>query len=82
VIGGTTKALLAGPNGDNPLIIGPTGIAPMSVLDFARWAGWNAGEGPNEPKSIQPATLKKLHYNLAIERSIDHMCIVRGAGDL
>ena len=61
VIGGTTKAFLAGPNGDNPLIIGPAGIAHMSVLDFARWAGWNAGEGKREPKLIQPAALKKLH---------------------
>jgi hypothetical protein len=78
VIGGTTKAFLAGPNGDNPLIIGPIGIAPMSVLDFARWAGWDAGEGRREPKSIQPPTLKELHHNLAIERSLDHMYIVRG----
>jgi CubicO group peptidase (beta-lactamase class C family) len=61
VIGGTTKAFLAGPNGDNPLIIGPAGIAHMSVLDFARWAGWNAGEGKREPKLVRPATLKKLH---------------------
>jgi CubicO group peptidase (beta-lactamase class C family) len=61
VIGGTAKAFLAGPNGDNPLIIGPAGIAHMSVLDFARWAGWNAGEGRREPKLVQPATLKKLH---------------------
>jgi CubicO group peptidase (beta-lactamase class C family) len=38
-IDGKAKAYLAGPNGDNPLIIGPAGTAHMSVLDFARWAG-------------------------------------------
>ncbi len=53
MIGGTTKAFLAGPNGDNPLIIGPIGIAPMSVLDFARRAGWNAGGGKRA--EIDPA---------------------------
>jgi CubicO group peptidase (beta-lactamase class C family) len=61
VVDGKTKAFLAGPYGDNPLIVGPAGIAHMSVLDFARWAGWNAGQGKREPKLVQPATLKKLH---------------------
>jgi len=46
---GKVKAHLAGPNGDNPYIIGPAGIAHMSVLDFARWAGWNAGNGSRGP---------------------------------
>ncbi len=35
---GTLKAMLAGPNGDNPNIIGPAGTAHLSILDFARWA--------------------------------------------
>ncbi|MGH8072022.1 MAG: serine hydrolase domain-containing protein [Candidatus Entotheonellia bacterium] len=61
VIDGKTKAYLAGPNGDNPLIIGPAGNAHMSVLDFARWAGWNAGEGKRGPKLVRPESLKKLH---------------------
>jgi CubicO group peptidase (beta-lactamase class C family) len=61
VIGGQLKAMLAGPNGDNPLIIGPAGTAHMSVLDFALWAGWNAGEGKRGPALVSPATLKKLH---------------------
>jgi CubicO group peptidase (beta-lactamase class C family) len=59
--GGKLKAMLAGPNGDNPAIIGPAGIAHMSVLDFARWAGWNAAEGKRGPKLVRPETLKKLH---------------------
>ena len=61
VIDGKPKAFLAGPNGDNPPVLGPAGIAHMSVLDFARWAGWNAGEGKRGPKLVQPETLKKLH---------------------
>jgi hypothetical protein len=61
MLNGKTKAFLAGPNGDNPTIIGPAGNAHMSILDFARWAGWNAGEGKRGPKLVQPETLKKLH---------------------
>ena len=58
---GTPKAMLSGPNGDNPPVIGPAGIAHMSVLDFARWAAWNAGEGARPPALVQPETLRKLH---------------------
>ena len=61
LVQGKVKAFLAGPNGDNPSIIGPAGIAHMSILDFARWAGWNAGEGKREPKLVRPETLQKLH---------------------
>lgn len=61
VVDGKTKAFLAGPNGDNPPLIGPAGIAHLSVLDFARWAGWNAGEGRRGPHLVRPDTLKKLH---------------------
>ncbi|MBL8792894.1 MAG: beta-lactamase family protein [Planctomycetia bacterium] len=57
---GKFKAFLAGPNGDNPAIIGPAGNAHMSVLDFARWAGWNAGLGKRGPNLVKPETLKKL----------------------
>ncbi len=60
-IDGKLKAFLSGPNGDNTPIIGPAGNAHMSVLDFARWAGWNAGEGKRGPKLVQAETLKKLH---------------------
>jgi len=58
---GKPKAMLSGPNGDNPPVIGPAGIAHMSVLDFARWAAWNAGEGKRPPALVQPETLRKLH---------------------
>ncbi len=58
---GKIKAFMAGPGDDNPQIIGPTGLAHMSVLDFARWAGWNAGEGKRGPSLLKPETLKLLH---------------------
>ncbi|HTZ38803.1 MAG TPA: serine hydrolase domain-containing protein [Syntrophales bacterium] len=58
---GKVKAMLAGPNGDVPAMIGPAGIAHMSVLDFANWAGWNAGEGKRPPALVKPETMRKLH---------------------
>lgn len=61
VVDGKIKAFLAGPSGDNPTVIGPAGISHMSVLDFARWAAWNAGEGKRGPHLVKPDTLKKLH---------------------
>jgi len=58
---GKVKVHLPGPNGDNPYIIGPAGIAHMSVLDFARWAGWNAGNGRRAPFIVRVETIEKLH---------------------
>jgi CubicO group peptidase (beta-lactamase class C family) len=65
VVAGRIKPILAGPMADNPAVIGPAGIAHMSVLDFARWAGWNAGEGKRGPALVRPETLKKLHTMVA-----------------
>jgi hypothetical protein len=61
VVDGKAKAMLAGPNGDGPAVIGPAGIAHMSILDFAAWAGWNAGEGKRGPALVRPETMRKLH---------------------
>ncbi len=61
VVEGKTRWFLAGPNGDNPPIIGPAGIAHMSVLDFAHWAGWNAGEGKRGPNLVRAETMRKIH---------------------
>jgi CubicO group peptidase (beta-lactamase class C family) len=61
IIGGKLKPMLPGPNGDNPLILGPAGTMHMSVLDFAKWIAWNAGEGKHAPALVSPATVKKLH---------------------
>jgi len=57
---GKLQAFLAGPWGDNPLVIGPAGLAHMSVLDFATWAAWNAAEGRNGPPLAKPETIRKL----------------------
>jgi CubicO group peptidase (beta-lactamase class C family) len=61
IVGGKVKAMLAGPNGDSPPTVGPAGIAHMSILDFAYWAGWNAGEGKRKPNLVKPETMRKLH---------------------
>lgn len=61
LVDGKAKAMLAGPNGDNPLILGPAGTIHMSVLDFARWVAWNAGEGKRGPDLVSTETLKKIH---------------------
>jgi CubicO group peptidase (beta-lactamase class C family) len=61
---GKFKAFLAGPNGDNPSLLGPAGTAHMSVLDFARWAGWNAGLGKRGPNLVKPESLKKLQARI------------------
>jgi CubicO group peptidase (beta-lactamase class C family) len=58
---GTAKPMLAGPNGDNPEVLGPAGTVHLSILDFAAWAGWNAGEGKRGPALVKPETLRKLH---------------------
>jgi CubicO group peptidase (beta-lactamase class C family) len=61
VVDGKTVAVLTGPNSDNPSIVGPAGTVHMSILHFARWAGWNAGEGKRGPALVSPATLRRLH---------------------
>jgi CubicO group peptidase (beta-lactamase class C family) len=57
---GKMQAFLAGPWGDNPLVIGPAGLAHMSVLDFATWAAWNAAAGRYGPPLAKPETIAKL----------------------
>jgi len=61
IVDGKPEAMLAGPNGDNPIILGPAGTIHMSVLDFAKWVSWNAGEGKRGPALVSAETLKKLH---------------------
>jgi CubicO group peptidase (beta-lactamase class C family) len=61
IVNGKPEGMLAGPNGDNPIILGPAGTIHMSVLDFAKWVAWNAGEGKRGPALVSAETLKKLH---------------------
>lgn len=58
---GSLKAMLAGPNGDNPEVIAPAGTVHLSVLDFAAWAGWHAGAGKRGPALVQQPNFEKLH---------------------
>ena len=55
------KAILGGHNADIPAFFGPAGTVHMSILDFAVWAGWNAGQGRRGPELVKPETLDKLH---------------------
>jgi CubicO group peptidase (beta-lactamase class C family) len=50
-----------GPAADAPAVVGPAGIAHMSIADFATWAGWNAGGGRRGPALVRPETLQRLH---------------------
>jgi CubicO group peptidase (beta-lactamase class C family) len=58
--GKAPKPLLAGLGGDDPEVMGPAGTAHMSVLDFTRWAAWNAASGERGPFLIRPETVRKL----------------------
>jgi CubicO group peptidase (beta-lactamase class C family) len=58
---GEITPMLWGAAADAPPVIGPAGIAHMSVLDFAAWAGWNAGNGKRGPALVSPETLARLH---------------------
>jgi CubicO group peptidase (beta-lactamase class C family) len=58
---GKLLAMLAGPNGDNPEVIGPAGTVHLSVLDFAAWAGWHTGAGRRGPALVHRETFEKLH---------------------
>jgi CubicO group peptidase (beta-lactamase class C family) len=63
-VGGKGKItpMLWGAAADAPPVLGPAGTAHMSVLDFANWAGWNAGEGKRGPALVKPETLARLHH--------------------
>lgn len=58
---GKVRSFLAGPNGDVPPMLGHAGNVHLSILDFAMWAGWNAGEGKRKPAIIKQETFRKLH---------------------
>lgn len=57
---GKRVAVLAGPSADNPPVLGPAGTIHLSLLDFAHWAGWNAGAGRRGPALVAPEMLARL----------------------
>lgn len=58
---GTATPMLWSTPADNPPVLGPAGVAHMSVVDFATWAGWNAGRGRRPPALVTPDTLARIH---------------------
>jgi hypothetical protein len=54
---GKLAAFPWGEAADLPASCGPTGLAHMSVKDFAIWAGWNVGEDKRGPALVKPETL-------------------------
>jgi CubicO group peptidase (beta-lactamase class C family) len=59
--GGKITPMWWGPAADVPPMLGPAGAAHMSVLDFAAWAGWNAGALKRGPALVKPETLAFIH---------------------
>lgn len=57
---GRAKPMPWGPAADVPPVMGPAGSAHMSVLDFARWADWNAGGARRGPPIVKPETLAEI----------------------
>lgn len=58
---GTVTPMLWSTPADNPPMLGPAGVVHMSVVDFATWAGWNAGRGRRPPALVTPETLARIH---------------------
>ncbi len=58
---GTIRPMTWGAAADAPPVIGPAGIAHMSVLDFATWADWNSGRARRGPRLVSPETLARIH---------------------
>ena len=54
---GSITPMLWGPAADVPPVMAPAGNAHMSILDYAKWAGWNAGQAKRGPQLITPETL-------------------------
>lgn len=57
---GQPEARLWGAAADIPPIMGPAGTAHMSILDFARWGGWIAGQAKRGPDLVAPETLAHI----------------------
>lgn len=63
---GTVTPMLWGPAADVPQVMAPAGNAHMSVVDYAKWAGWNAGKGERGPTLVSPDTLQQLHTHKVV----------------
>ncbi len=57
---GTATPMLWGAAADVPQVIAPAGNAHMSILDYSKWASWNAGKGMRAPAIVSPETLQYI----------------------
>lgn len=57
---GTATPMLWGAAADIPQVMAPAGNAHMSIIDYAKWAGWNAGNGARGPALVSPQTLHHI----------------------
>lgn len=56
---GSLEPATWGAAADVPAMMGPAGNVHMSVLDFARWGGWNASKGVS-PQIVKSETLAEI----------------------
>ncbi|MBB4122771.1 serine hydrolase domain-containing protein [Martelella radicis] len=63
---GNVRPLYWAPAADAPPVLGPAGMAHMSIADYAKWAVWNLGEGSRGPALVAPETLKYIHASKVI----------------
>ena len=61
LVDGKQFAWLAGPNGDNPAVMGPAGTVHLSLLDFADWANWQVSEGRRGPHLVSADAMRRMH---------------------
>jgi hypothetical protein len=71
VVDGKPFAYLAGPNGDNPEVIGPAGTVHLSLMDFAAWANWQVGEGRRGPALTSAEAIRRMHTKV-IDMPMQH----------
>ncbi len=77
---GKITPMLWGAAADLPPMVGPAGTAHMSILDFARWGGWNAGVGKRGP-ALRLCRHAQAHPGAACENAGDQEPTARHADD-
>jgi len=60
-------AIEAGPGADNPVAIGPAGIVPSTIGDWAKFVALHLRGDQGDAKLLKPETFKNLHTPVADE---------------
>ena len=58
---GSVTPMLWGPAADVPQVMAPAGNAHMSIIDYAKWAGWNARGSARQPALVSAQTFTHIH---------------------